>query len=285
MERQSESVRFLEVRHPHSRTTLEMGAPSDERWTEVPFVGSDDETAMEPRRHGGGRTGRWIAAGVAVGAILLVLVAALALTDPARTRGAAPENDASPQTRATSAANAGHAATLGRSSTSTHEHRATPHVGSGHGGSHERGRLAGARVMPGPARTGENEMVTLVDLNDLETSAPGEKSEAARGWRKGDERWLKPSTIEAHVHAADDELTNEYLDKLPARVPAHAIAEVKWAAFDESKDRVDPPPEIGSYANEEIDWTVVKEKKAAAAGAAEGVKQTEQIKTRLLKAE
>ena len=113
MERQSESVRFLEVRHPHSRTTLEMGAPSDERWTEVPFVGSDDETAMEPRRHGGGRTGRWIAAGVAVGAILLVLVAALALTDPARTRGAAPENDASPQTRATSAANAGHAATLG----------------------------------------------------------------------------------------------------------------------------------------------------------------------------
>ena len=279
MERQSESVRFLEVRHPHSRTTLEMGAPSDERWTEVPFVGSDDETAMEPRRHGGGRTGRWIAAGVAVGAILLVLVAALALTDPARTRGAAPENDASPQTRATSAANAGHAATLGRSSTSTHEHRATPHVGSGHGGSHERGRLAGARVMPGPARTGENEMVTLVDLNDLETSAPGEKSEAARGWRKGDERWLKPSTIEAHVHAADDELTNEYLDKLPARVPAHAIAEVKWAAFDESKDRVDPPPEIGSYANEEIDWTVVKEKKAAAAGAAEGVKQTEQIKT------
>ena len=156
MERQSESVRFLEVRHPHSRTTLEMGAPSDERWTEVPFVGSDDETVMEPRRHGGGRTGRWIAAGVAVGAILLVLVAALALTDPARTRGAAPENDASPQTRATSAANAGHAATLGRSSTSTHEHRATPHVGSGHGGSHERGRLAGSRVMPGPARTGEN---------------------------------------------------------------------------------------------------------------------------------
>ena len=76
------------------------------------------------------------------------------------------------------------------------------------------------------------------------------------------------------MHAADDELTNEYLDELPARVPAHAIAEVKWAAFDESKDHVDPPPEIGSYANEEIDWTVVKEKKAAAAGAAEGVKQT-----------
>ena len=58
---------------------LPICAPSDERWTEVPFVGSDDETAMEPRRHGGGRTGRWIAAGVAVGAILLVLVAALAL--------------------------------------------------------------------------------------------------------------------------------------------------------------------------------------------------------------
>ena len=55
MERQSESVRFLEVRHPHSRTTLEMGAPSDERWTEVPFVGSDDETVMEPRRHGDAR--------------------------------------------------------------------------------------------------------------------------------------------------------------------------------------------------------------------------------------
>ena len=81
------------------------------------------------------------------------------------------------------------------------------------------------------------------------------------------------------AHAADDELTNEFLDELPTRVPAHAIAEVKWAKFDETRDRVLPPADVGSYAGEEIDWTVVREKKAAAAGAAaEGAKQNERIR-------
>ena len=120
-------------------------------------------------------------------------------------------------------------------------------------------------------------MVTLADLDDLDEET-GEKSAAQRGWRKGDERWLKPSTIEANIHAADDELTNEFLDELPTRVPAHAIAEVKWAEFDETKDAVPPPVDVGSYAGEEIDWTVVREKKAAAAGAAEGAKQDERIR-------
>ena len=238
----------------------------DERWTAVPLLDPDDGAAAS-RRHARGRTGRWVAAGAAVGAIALVLVAALALTDPARRRGVA-TSDAAP--KPATRANAAHAATLGRTSSSDAND-------DGRAG-HLTARRRSSRVVPGVGSgVGENEMVTLADLDDLDEET-GEKSAAQRGWRKGDERWLKPSTIEANIHAADDELTNEFLDELPTRVPAHAIAEVKWAEFDETKDAVPPPVDVGSYAGEEIDWTVVREKKAAAAGAAEGAKQDERIR-------
>ena len=236
-----------------------------------------DDGAAAARRHARGRTGRWVAAGAAVGAIALVLVAALALTDPARRRGVA-TSDAAP--KPATRANAAHAATLGRTSSSdANDDGRAGHLAARRRRSPRDAPLSAARVVPGVGSgVGENEMVTLVDLDDLDEET-GEKSEAQRGWRKGDERWLKPSTIEAHVHAADDELTNEFLDELPTRVPAHAIAEVKWAKFDETRDRVLPPADVGSYAGEEIDWTVVREKKAAAAGAAaEGAKQNERIR-------
>ena len=236
----------------------------DERWTAVPLL---DDGAATSRRHARGRTGRWVAAGAAVGAIALVLVAALALTDPARRRGVA-TSDAAP--KPATRANAAHAATLGRTSSSDAND-------DGRAG-HLTARRRSSRVVPGVGSgVGENEMVTLADLDDLDEET-GEKSAAQRGWRKGDERWLKPSTIEANIHAADDELTNEFLDELPTRVPAHAIAEVKWAEFDETKDAVPPPVDVGSYAGEEIDWTVVREKKAAAAGEAEGAKRDERIR-------
>lgn len=251
----------------------------DERWTAVPLLASDDGAAAS-RRHARGRTGRWVAAGAAVGAIALVLVAALALTDPARRRGGA-ASDAAPARRSATRANAAHAATLGRTSSSdANDDGRAGYLAVRRRASPPRDApLAAARVVPGAPRVGDaNEMVTLVDLDDLDEET-GEKSEAQRGWRKGDERWLKPSTIEAHVHAADDELTNEFLDELPTRVPAHAIAEVKWAKFHEATDRVLPPADVGSYAGEEIDWTVVREKKAAAAGAAESpAKRNERIR-------
>ena len=241
---------------------------------------ASDDGAAASRRHARGRTGRWVAAGAAVGAIALVLVAALALTDPARRRGGA-ASDAAPARRSATRANAAHAATLGRTSSSdANDDGRAGYLAVRRRASPPRDApLAAARVVPGAPRVGDaNEMVTLVDLDDLDEET-GEKSEAQRGWRKGDERWLKPSTIEAHVHAADDELTNEFLDELPTRVPAHAIAEVKWAKFHEATDRVLPPADVGSYAGEEIDWTVVREKKAAAAGAAESpAKRNERIR-------
>ena len=240
---------------------------------------ASDDGAAASRRHARGRTGRWVAAGAAVGAIALVLVAALALTDPARRRGGA-ASDAAPARRSATRANAAHAATLGRTSSSdANDDGRAGYLAARRRRSPRDAPLAAARVVPGAPRVGDaNEMVTLVDLDDLDEET-GEKSEAQRGWRKGDERWLKPSTIEAHVHAADDELTNEFLDELPTRVPAHAIAEVKWAKFHEATDRVLPPADVGSYAGEEIDWTVVREKKAAAAGAAESpAKRNERIR-------
>ena len=238
----------------------------DERWTAVPLLDPDDGAAAS-RRHARGRTGRWVAAGAAVGAIALVLVAALALTDPARRRGVA-TSDAAP--KPATRANAAHAATLGRTSSSDAND-------DGRAG-HLTARRRSSRVVPGVGSgVGENEMVTLADLDDLDEET-GEKSAAQRGWRKGDERRLKPSTIEANIHAADDELTNEFLDELPTRVPAHAIAEVEVGRVRRDQRRGAAARGRRVVRGEEIDWTVVREKKAAAAGAAEGAKQDERIR-------
>ena len=88
MELQSGLVRFSRGIAPAAPLATMRASRDDERWTSVPLLDSDDGAAAA-RRHARGRTGRWVAAGAAVGAIALVLVAALALTDPARRRGVA----------------------------------------------------------------------------------------------------------------------------------------------------------------------------------------------------